>query len=199
MTAAKTTIAAKLAAAIGEVDRIGKDGTNSHFKYTYTSAEQVYRVVRKPLLDQGLVVIPSATNLVKAGQNACIDLELTILDTESGESITAHWQGEGQDKGDKAFYKAATGGMKTWLKHLFMLPADDDPEGDASTDAEPLPYGLPRLNQSGSGLADEEKQVIGEWVFNGGKEPDDARLKIAIDHIEAGKVGVLAEIVKRDA
>jgi hypothetical protein len=197
MTAAKTTIAAKLAAAIGEVDRIGKDGTNSHFKYTYTSAEQVYRVVRKPLLDQGLVVIPSVAESVTQGQTTITKLHLRLIDTESGESIEAFWMGEGQDKGDKGPYKAATGGMKTWLKHLFLLPADDDPEGDTSTDAGPLPYGLPRLEQAGRRMDKREKAAVGEWVFNGTETPDPDRLKVAIDHIEAGQLGVLAEIVKR--
>lgn len=195
---AKTTIAAKLAAAIGEVDRIGKDGTNSHFKYTYTSAEQVYRVVRKPPLDQGLVVIPSVAESTTQGQTTVTKLHLRLIDTETGESIEAFWMGEGQDKGDKGPYKAATGGMKTWLKHLFLLPADDDPEGDTSTDAGPLPYGLPRLEQAGVRMAKAEKAAVGEWVFNGTETPDPDRLRIAIDHIENGQVGVLAEIVKRD-
>ena len=196
---AKTTIAAKLAAAIGEVDRIGKDGTNSHFKYTYTSAEQVYRVVRKPLLDQGLVVIPSVAESTTQGQTTVTKLHLRLIDTETGESIEAFWMGEGQDKGDKGPYKAATGGMKTWLKHLFLLPADDDPEGDTSTDAGPLPYGLPRLEQAGMRMAKAEKAAVGEWVFNGTETPDPDRLKVAIDHIENDQLGVLAEIVKRAA
>lgn len=199
MTAAKTTIAAKLAAAIGEVDRIGKDGTNDFHKYTYTSAEQVYRVVRKPLLDQGLVVIPSVAESTTQGQTTVTKLHLRLIDTESGESIEAYWMGEGQDKGDKGPYKAATGGMKTWLKHLFLLPADDDPESDASVDAAPLPYGLPRLEQAGVRMAKAEKAAVGTWVYNGNDEPDQGRLKVAIDHIENDQVGVLAEIVKRDA
>lgn len=186
----KRTIAAKLAAAIGEVDRIGKDGTNDFHKYSYTSAEQVYRVVRRPLLDQGLVVIPSATNLAKNGQNALIDLELTILDTESGESITAKWAGEGQDKGDKAFYKAATGGMKTWLKHLFLLPADDDPEADATVDRSAA------LRERFTELARKEKFTPEErtalWEF---VKASDKNAQKAVERLEAGDTkGLLGHV-----
>ena len=121
----QTHIAAKLAAAIESVNRIGRDGTNEHFRYTYTSAEQVYRVVRGPLLEQGLVIIPSVDTSETTGQKTVTRLHLRILDSATGESIEAYWMGEGQDKGDKGPYKAATGGMKTWLKHLFLLPADE--------------------------------------------------------------------------
>ena len=59
MSEQKLTLSAKLAAAIQAVDRIGRDGTNTHFNYSYTSAEQVYRVIRGPLLENGLVIVPS--------------------------------------------------------------------------------------------------------------------------------------------
>jgi len=172
VSTAQTSIAAKLAKAIGEVDRIGKDGTNDFHKYTYTSAEQVYRVVRKPLLDQGLVIVPSATNLVKNGQNALIDLELVILDTETGESLTARWQGEGQDKGDKAFYKAATGGMKTWLKHLFLLPADDDPEADVAVDRSAALRDTFTELARGIEFSSEERRAVWDFVKSSDKNAE---------------------------
>jgi hypothetical protein len=202
MTAAKQSIHQKLAAAINEVDRIGKDGRNDHFKYTYTSAEQVYRVVRGPLLAQGLVVIPSVQEWSQQGQNMVLTLGLTITDTDSGDSISATWVGEGQDKGDKASYKAATGGMKTWLKHLFMLPADDDPEADSSTDRppEPLPFNMERLAQASNvaKLPSSKRAAVGGWVgFDGEslvEHPD--RLKTAIERIEAGDVDGLMSMVE---
>jgi hypothetical protein len=39
--------------------------------------------------------------------------------------------GEGQDRGDKAFYKADTGARKYALANLFNLATDDDPETDS--------------------------------------------------------------------
>lgn len=191
---------AKLNAAISDVDRIGKDGTNSFHKYTYTSAEQVYRVIRGPLLEHGLVVIPEATGYEANGDLGTVRLRLRIVDTETGEAIESQWYGEGQDKGDKAVYKAVTGGMKTWLKHLFLLPADDDPEADSSTDRAPARSkktsngsapsgdGLAALRSlvTKAGLTKDEMEAVGKWVKPNGKVRRD-RLTQATQLIEAGK------------
>ena len=195
----KTTgIYAKLAAAVGEVDRIAKDGTNAHFKYKYTSAEEVYRVVRGPLLKHGLVVIPQATGYEQDGQMGTVRLHLRIVDTETGESIEAQWYGEGQDKGDKAVFKAITGGMKTWLRALFLLPADDDPEADSQTDKKPAkqPSQMPRLAKliEASDLTQPQVTKLKVWIKPNGKilQP---RVKQACDLLTAGKQGELMELV----
>ena len=197
---AKSTsgIYAKLAAAISEVDRIAKDGTNSHFKYKYTSAEEVYRVVRAPLLKHGLVVIPQATGYEQDGQIGTVRLNLRIVDTETGESIEAQWYGEGQDKGDKAVFKAITGGMKTWLRALFLLPADDDPEADPQTDRKPArqPSQMPRLGKliNASDLTEPQIAQVKAWIKPNGKvlQP---RVKQACDLLTAGKPGELMDLV----
>lgn len=192
------TIYAKLAAAVGEVDRIAKDGTNAHFKYRYTSAEEVYRVVRGPLLKHGLVVIPQATGYEQDGQLGTVRLNLRIVDTETGESIEAQWYGEGQDKGDKAFYKAVTGGMKTFLRALFLLPADDDPEADPRTDRAPAKQAshMPRLAKliEASDLTEPQIAQLKKWIKPNGKVMQ-VRVKEACDLLEKGKPGDLMEVV----
>src|SRR5574340_328981 len=45
--------------------------------------------------------------------------------------------GEGQDRGDKATYKAMTGATKYALLKLFLIPTGDDPEKDE--DEQPTP------------------------------------------------------------
>lgn len=192
----------KLAEAIADVERIHKDGKNDHFKYTYTSAEQVYKVIRKPLLERGLVVIPSVAQSDREGKSTVTRLHLRVVDSETGESLEAFWMGEGQDNGDKGPYKAATGGMKTWLKHLFMLPADDDPEADSSTDrvSEPLPYGLSRLAVAADAakLPSSARQKIGGYceVDKDNNVGNSVRLKDAIDLLEAGNVESLMNKVE---
>ena len=200
-------IYAKLAAAISDVERIGKDGKNQHFKYTYTSAEQVYRVIRGPLLSHGLVVIPEATGYETAGDLGTVRLRLRIVDTETGEQIESQWYGEGQDKGDKAIYKAVSGGMKTWLKHLFLLPADDDPEADPATDRAPARSkktsngsasaggDLERLRGlvSKAGLTKEQMEAVGKWVKPNGKARAD-RMTKALQLLEAGKAEELVDL-----
>jgi hypothetical protein len=189
-----TTIAAKLAAAVSEVDRIGKDGTNEFHNYSYTSAEQVYRVVRGPLLEQGLVVIPSVAESTTSGQTTITKLHLRLIDTETGEEIEAFWMGEGQDKQDKGPYKAATGGMKTWLKHLFMLPADDDPEADHHTDsaAQRTPTKLDHLGGllKEHGFSEEDKAGIKKWLVEEPKLKAE-RVDDAVALLERGETDAL--------
>lgn len=194
-------IAAKLATAIGEVERIGKDGTNAHFKYTYTSAEQVYRVIRGPLLNNGLVVIPSVEESTTQGQTTILKLHLRLIDTETGESIEAYWMGEGQDKGDKGPYKAATGGMKTWLKHLFLLPADDDPEAEVAPHTQRFE---PRQNPAMSDLAhlveevgfsDEEKAALRNWI----RQNPEVHTATAVDLLRDGNKGAVMSGVEFEA
>ena len=188
-------IYAKLAAAISDVERIGRDGKNQHFKYTYTSAEQVYRVIRGPLLQHGLVVIPEATGYETAGDLSTVRLRMRIVDTETGEEIVSQWYGEGQDKGDKAIFKAFTGGMKTWLKHLFLLPADDDPEADSATDRAPAKtdeMAQLRTMIGRSGLSKDDMAIVGRWVKPNGKVIQD-RLQRALQLLDSGKSEQLVE------
>lgn len=201
-------IYAKLAAAISDVERIGKDGTNSFHKYTYTSAEQVYRVIRGPLLKHGLVVIPEATGYEANNDLGTVRLRIRIVDTETGEQIESQWYGEGQDKGDKAVFKAYTGGLKTYLKHLFLLPADDDPEADPATDRAPARSkktsngsasaggDISRLRTlvSRAGLTKEEMEQIGKWVKPNGK-PNPSRMTQALQLLDAGKAKELVDLV----
>jgi hypothetical protein len=109
--------------------------------------------------------------------------------------------------------------MKTWLKHLFLLPADDDPEADASTDRAPArskktsnrsaPGGddhgesdglvvakLTRLRGmvSKAGLTKQEMEAVGKWVKPNGKARQD-RLTQAMQLLEAGKAKDLVELV----
>jgi hypothetical protein len=56
------------------------------------------------------------------------------MDAETGESITTAMEGEGQDPGDKAIYKAVSGTQKYVLLKFFMLASGDDPEADEGVD-----------------------------------------------------------------
>ena len=100
--------------------------------------------------------------------------------------------------------------MKTWLKHLFLLPADDDPEADPSTDRAPARSNKPvrssasqgsaggdltRLGQlvNGSGLTNEQKEALRKWVKPNGKARAD-RMTQALQLLEAGKAKELVEL-----
>jgi hypothetical protein len=59
----------------------------------------------------------------------------TFEDVATGEQLTIHWLGAGQDKGDKGVYKAYTGALKFFLINFFQVQVGDAPEPEA-TDAD---------------------------------------------------------------
>jgi hypothetical protein len=206
----------KLAEAIAEVDSVTKDGFNSHFNYPFTSAEAIYRVVRGPLLSRGLVVIPSTTggrsevvppksDGTGGGNRTIINLHFAIVDSESGEEIEVDWIGEGFDSGDKGPYKAYTGGIKTWLRHLFQLPADDDPESDANTNkrtatrnsastttpATEKQRGYAEKLLKDSTLDDDAKHAVWVWGMAGGKTLCKPRASEIIEALKEGQTDAL--------
>jgi hypothetical protein len=64
----------------------------------------------------------------------------------SGDKATAQAIGEGQDNGDKAFYKAMTGAMKYVLRQSFCTETGDDPDDTPSYEQEraaPKPASVP--------------------------------------------------------
>jgi hypothetical protein len=54
-----------------------------------------------------------------------------IIDPETGEREEYLFFGSGADNGDKALYKAVTGGHKFFLGSNFNVAEDNDPESDA--------------------------------------------------------------------
>ncbi len=54
-----------------------------------------------------------------------------LLDVDSGESHVSTAYGQGQDKGDKGVYKAATGAEKYFLLKTFLIATGDDAEKES--------------------------------------------------------------------
>lgn len=94
--------------------------------------------------------------------------------------------------------RATSKALASPLRFVITLAGYEGTPAEEMTFAE-QPYDLARLERAGAGLSQADKTAIGTWVYNGNDEPDQGRLKVAIDHIENDQVGVLAEIVKRDA
>ena len=88
--------------------------------------------------------------------------------------------------------------MKTWLRALFLLPADDDPEADSQTDKKPAkqPSQMPRLAKliEASDLTQAQITQLKAWIKPNGKilQP---RVKQACDLLTAGKPGELMDLV----
>ena len=133
----KKNIAKKMIAVMGDVQHIPKNGYNSFHKYKYALESDISAAFSKALkshnvfmftsvLDRKMDVYPGARD--KNTFFVSVKIEVTFVDADSGEYYTAVFHGDGTDTGDKAIYKAITGGLKYALMKTFLVSTGDDPE-----------------------------------------------------------------------
>lgn len=134
---------AALAKAQAAVTAAGKSGENKFDHYKYATLEDYWLSVQKPMADNGLSLPVNITKVerltdrstAKGGTERVVQVELTgYLCHESGESMVFTSFGEGQDRSDKAIYKAVTGGKKYLLASVFNIPTTDDCEKDSDAE-----------------------------------------------------------------
>ncbi len=128
--------------------RIEKGGTNKHFNYDYVSEEGLVELIRDACIENGLLLTPSVCAMngfqVVTGLG---DNKNGVLVTWVQEFHLTHIGGaiwpfpikvmaQGADRGDKAVWKGLTSAHKYAWMRLLMLPTGDDPEADATTDAD---------------------------------------------------------------
>lgn len=144
-TAVKSPLSTKLVRVMEECRYIQKDAQNDHDKYTYASAGAVLEKVNNALVKQGIATItrPKVINSwerVTGKGNVLyykeVEVEITLIDTETGEKLVISGIGCGMDVGDKAVMKAQTAAIKyAWLMTL-QIATGDDPEADTEKLAE---------------------------------------------------------------
>lgn len=136
-------IAAKLVQVMKTCGYVRKDSENKEQKYKYVSAAAVAEKVNQALVENRLISVPEFSLVsekekatAKGGiwQLVTVQCKLTIIDADSGESVTVVSLGTGTDPGDKAAAKAQTMAMKyAWLTAL-NIETGDEPENDGRTD-----------------------------------------------------------------
>jgi ERF superfamily len=151
MTEPVKNLIQKAAAVMAVVQHVPKNGRNQFHNYSYATEADITECVRAEMANQGLMLIPSVQKVewekfeTKNGRDRLCTLTLEFTLTDGIESRSFVVLGEGQDRGDKATYKAMTGGLKYALLKLFLIPTGDDPEKD-SKDEEPK--GRPERRQA---------------------------------------------------
>lgn len=143
-----TNIAPAIVAAQAEFDDVSKGGENKFDKYKYAKLEDYIRAARPVLVKHGLAIITSATEVTaledrftskEKAEHVCrVHITLTLIHT-TGEWIKVEGWGEGQDRADKAVYKATTGARKYGVAMLLGLITTDDPEADEKTGRDDAP------------------------------------------------------------
>lgn len=125
---------------------VAKGGHNKFDRYDYAKLDNYIDVMQGPLNDNGLIIINNIDSIewcedrvTKQGgaEKVCrVRLRSEVVHVDSGESTAIVVMGEGQDRGDKAAYKAYTGARKYALANLFNLATGDDPEVDSHDSTE---------------------------------------------------------------
>ena len=136
-------IAKKLVQVMADCAYVQKSGTNDFHRYKYATAADVLGKVNASLVKHGVAVTAQAElidlrEVTTAKGNverlATVRTTLTLVDSESGESVSCSGIGSGQDPGDKAAMKACTASLKyAWIMTLAM-ESGDDPEADSTVD-----------------------------------------------------------------
>lgn len=138
-------VATKLVAVMKKCEYVQKDGDNKQQKYKYVSEAAVLRKIQPLLVEQKLIAIPKFTIISEREKSTAngalwqlttVQCEMTIIDSESGETLTIIALGTGVDPNDKGIAKAQTMAQKyAWLKAL-QIETGNDPEADEKTDAQ---------------------------------------------------------------
>lgn len=134
---AANPLALKMARVMAEVRHVPKNGRNDFHKYDYIMESDLVDRLRGRLAEQRVMVFPSVrehTTLPmtdargKTQYLATVTLDITFIDSDSGDQITTTWVGQGMDNGDKSYYKAYTGAFKYALLKTFLVTAEEELE-----------------------------------------------------------------------
>ena len=131
----KMNIHERLHAIMSEVGSVPKKGENEFHKYKYAKEADYVDAIRPLLSKYRVSVIPQTEMFSFTPENTTlvnlkIHYILTNIDNPE-DHVNATIIGQGQDKGDKAIYKAITGAKKYFIANTFMIATNDDPEADS--------------------------------------------------------------------
>ncbi|CQR69965.1 ERF superfamily protein [Sporomusa ovata DSM 2662] len=136
-------IAGKFVKVMEECSSIRKNGTNDFHHYKYATSADVLEKVNASLVKHKVAsivtpeIITTADVLNNKGNTehlVTVKVTITLVDTESGESMVISGAGGGQDGGDKAVMKAQTAAIKYAYMLSLAISTNDDPEADSKTD-----------------------------------------------------------------
>ena len=163
-------IAAKLVKIMAECAYVQKNGVNSFHGYKFATAADVLEKVNAALVKHNvcsvveaeLIDMKDTTNQSgKIEHLATVKTTLTLIDCDSGESITCIGLGSGADPTDKSILKAQTASLKYAYMMTLNIATGDDPEADTETDrrnapqAAATPVSKPNIQDEGEAVCSD--------------------------------------------
>jgi hypothetical protein len=139
---AKRPIIVKLARIMESLPELKPEGRNQHFGYQFIRDTQVSGALRRRLAEERVMIVPDVVSEewveTKTGRGGTswvtkLKVRYTAIDGDSGDMISGHGFGYGDDAGDKGANKAMTAALKYWLLKLFQIGGEDS-DDDARAD-----------------------------------------------------------------
>lgn len=139
---AKPLLIAKLCLIMGYVATVPKRGYNEHHKYNYTVEDDLTNAVREALVKQNILLIESTESIAiermeRAWKDSVRDVfstvvltSHTLIDGDSGETLTFRFGGHACKTDDKGLYSCFTGAQKYAIQKMFLIASGNDPEQD---------------------------------------------------------------------
>ena len=149
-----------------------KDGKNMHQQYKYITEAQYKKNFKVARREAGLLwececvsheFIPAVSDKMHL---IISDFVGRLTDPESGDYREYRFSGSGADNGDKALYKAYTGGLKFFLADQYLVAEGNDPENDEDDEAPTAPAPKPAAKPKTTG---ERAAIKAELTDKDGK------------------------------
>lgn len=131
-TPGKARLYAKIAKVMGDVNPISERGMSGQ-GYSYATDADMFNVVRNSMSAANLAMLPVRLLKVRAVEKETfIDLEFTLADGDTGETIVTPWIGKLSNNTDKAIHACMTMCTKYFLKYTFLIATAGDEDADKS-------------------------------------------------------------------
>jgi len=149
----------KILKIMADIEGITESAKNSFHGYSYAPAKEVVGKVRKAMIKNGVIMGPTEIIDKNFLDHGVIEYSIkwSLIDADTGEKISYILPTEGQEiskegkLGDKASFKATTGGIKYFFRVAFALSVGwDDPENDDKNQSylnEPIPKNDPKKDK----------------------------------------------------
>lgn len=170
MEDAPTALLSKLNEIMSEVGQIEKTGKNTHFGYEFVEKDNVFNEFRsafaehdiQPIINVGEDEIDRFTSSDKDRQLTRVMVELTLVDLESGETLTYQMPGQGLDGQDKGVSKATGLAVKYLLLNNFLIDSgEDDPDAGSRSSSRGQGKGQGRSSSQGGSQGSEMSEKPG--------------------------------------
>lgn len=155
------TIHQRMHSAMKALDFIAKDKTNDFHKYNYASEQAIKEAVHAQLVEHGILFHMNFVDLIRNDGNNLLFVvfEYSFINVDNPEDfIKGQFIGSGEDKGDKAIYKAITGAIKYALTSSFLIPTGDDPENEPQSKPQTQGFQRPQAKAQPAQVRPAEQQ-----------------------------------------